>query len=62
MENVEIKKKIFDALKTIVAMYPDLRFCQLMSNLTKNSDDYYLTDDDYLKHLQSVIKNGFPIE
>lgn len=57
----ETKIKIFETLKALQASYPDLRFCQLISNLS-NGDDFYVRDEIYLKRLQSALKNGFPID
>jgi len=56
------KREIIDALKTLSAAYPDLRFGQLISCISLTGDDFYVTDDKYLEHLKSVIKNGFPIQ
>lgn len=40
--------------------YPDLRFCQLINNLTcKSWDFYYVSDEELEKLIDDVMENGF---
>ena len=45
---------ILDKIRILWKKYPDLRFCQLISNLTRpRKDIFYLEDDEFLELLEN---------
>lgn len=43
--------------ETVWVVYPDTRFCQLVSNLTHDLKDiFYLEDDEFEKRLDNYIE------
>ena len=55
--------KILAMFKALWASYPDMRFCQLVSNITAyisdNPDIFYLEDDKFEDKLKEILQNGW---
>jgi uncharacterized protein YihD (DUF1040 family) len=50
-------KKILKKVKKLWKKSPDLRFGQLIFNLMRESNQFYLEDDNFVKILQEKFKN-----
>jgi hypothetical protein len=49
-------KNILDKLKEIWERYPDLRFGQLIMNLFKDYELFFMEDEELLKEIEDLIR------
>jgi len=49
-------KNILEKLKEIWERYPDLRFGQLIMNLFKDYELFFMEDEELLKEIEDLIK------
>jgi len=57
-------KPMLDVIRIYWKMHPDLRLCQMLSNIAtiggwKDKDLYYLEDKDLMEYLNITIKKEF---
>ena len=67
MRNPDRIKPMLIGLQIYWEMHPDLRLCQMLSNIAtiggwKDKDLYYLEDEDLMKHLDTTIRKEFENE
>jgi uncharacterized protein YihD (DUF1040 family) len=60
-------KPLLDALRIYWEMHPDLRLCQMLSNIAtiggwSDKDLYYLEDKDLMEHLKTTVRKEFEDE
>jgi hypothetical protein len=60
MRDKERIKLILNKFERIWKLYPDLRFCQIVSNITigtsYNNDIFYIPDDEFEKLLDTELE------
>jgi len=57
MRNVNRISMILDGIRLIWEEYPDLRLGQLICNVVRDPELYYIEDEDLIKELKEFYKN-----
>lgn len=54
--------KVMNALSVLWARHPDLRLCQLITNLGEEDDTFYVEDDELLERIMKKLQDGWKHE
>lgn len=56
MTKPEERAHILNSLLILWEQMPQLRFCQLVANINRHTDGYYIEDDAFLERLEQYEK------
>lgn len=59
MRDINRIKPLLSELESLWIKHPDMRLCQLIINLTRCNDPFYIEDDQLLEMIHDVKTNGF---